>query len=142
MVLILVFLLQLEHLRKKNKIPVYQLLLTDYKFYSLWCFHLTYTTRKVFVTALSNMNIIFKRLMKSLREVCPLEIPATNFVIDFLRYLISQPIQEISLFIISVLSGGTWLYKGINMRSRSQYYSVVAKNQVSFRISQCWWSMS
>lgn len=33
----------------KKKIPVSQLLLIDYKLYPLWCFHLTYAIRKVFV---------------------------------------------------------------------------------------------
>lgn len=59
-------------------------------------------------SALSNMNIIFKRLMEPLHEVCPLELSATDFVRDFLRCVSSQPIQEISLFMVSVvLSGGT-----------------------------------
>lgn len=81
MVFIVLFLLQLVHLREKKKIPVYQLLFIDYKLYPLWCFHLTYAIRKVFV--LLHLNIIFKRLMEPLHEVCPLEIPATDFVRDF-----------------------------------------------------------
>lgn len=54
-------------------------------------------------SALSNMNIIFKRLMESLYEVSPLEMPATDFVRDFLRCVSSQSIQEISLFMVSVV---------------------------------------